>query len=97
MDNGTVNLSPPAVDALQLAQYIKHLGVSLFNASSSNITSPSGGSMNGAMLPELIADISLVSLPLCALLAEQALNCGFNAARENSTGCCAELALSRTW
>jgi hypothetical protein len=97
MDNGTVNLSPPAIDALHLAQYIKHLGISLFNASISNITSPSGGSMSGSMLPELIADISLVSLPLCALLAQQALNCEINAARENSTGCCAELAFSRTW
>jgi hypothetical protein len=96
-EDGTVDLSPLAVDALQLAQYVKHLGVSLFNASSSNITWPSGGRMDSSMLQELVANISLVSFPLYTLLARHPLSCISNAARENSAGRCTELAFSRTW
>jgi hypothetical protein len=59
--NGTVSLSSAAVDALQLAQYIKHLSVSVFNAGFSNGTGVSNGNDYEVGLAKVVTDISMVS------------------------------------
>lgn len=62
LGNGSVVLSPAAVGALQLAQYIKNLGVSVFNASASKATWPSKNKSNETSLARVAAEISVVSL-----------------------------------
>ncbi|KAF1952098.1 hypothetical protein CC80DRAFT_508435 [Byssothecium circinans] len=58
-DNATAVMSPLAVDALQLAQFIKNLGVSVFNASELNATMSRGGSGNETSLTRLVTGISM--------------------------------------
>jgi hypothetical protein len=59
--NSTITLSPAAIDALQLVQFLKNLGVSVFNSSSQFTSSVAGDSRNSTSLTESIANISLVS------------------------------------
>jgi hypothetical protein len=58
--NSTIQLSPEAVEALQLAQFLKNLGVSAFNttgfANRDNATTP--------VLASVVANISMVSILL---------------------------------
>jgi hypothetical protein len=59
--NGTISLSSQAVDALQLALFMKNLGAAVFNTSRV-VTKRSGGEMRDtALLARLVADISVVS------------------------------------
>lgn len=65
--NATIALSPPAVDALQLAQFMKNLGVSMFNASRLYATRWTEDRTDASMLAKLISDISKVSHATFAL------------------------------
>jgi hypothetical protein len=62
--NSTLTLSPAAIDALQLAQFLKNLVVSVFNSSNQVTASMTGDSANSTSLNELIASMSLVSTDL---------------------------------
>lgn len=62
--NSTLTLSPAAIDALQLAQFLKNLGVSVFNSSYQVSGSIASNSRNSTSLAESIANISLVSTDL---------------------------------
>jgi hypothetical protein len=62
--NSTLTLSPTAIDALQLAQFLKNLGASLFNSSRQAAAAMAGGNDNATASSELIASISLVSSDL---------------------------------
>ena len=59
--NGTINLSSPAIDALQLALFMKNLGAAVFNTSSVVTTRSVGEKSDTALLAKLVADISVVS------------------------------------
>lgn len=59
-DNQTQELSPTALDALSLAQFLKHLGVSLFNASKVETVSGVKGGAAATAFTALVANISLV-------------------------------------
>jgi hypothetical protein len=65
--NSTLTLSRAAVDALQLAQFLKNLGVSVFNSSYQLAGPMASNSRNSTSLAESIADISLVSTDLRTL------------------------------
>ncbi|KAH7061016.1 hypothetical protein BKA63DRAFT_196923 [Paraphoma chrysanthemicola] len=57
--NSTLTLSSAAVDALQLAQFLKNLGVSVFNSSYQVNGSMASDGRNSTSLAGLIANISL--------------------------------------
>jgi hypothetical protein len=59
--NGTINLSPPAVDAIQLALFMKNLGAAVFNTSRVVIRRSGREKRDTALLAKLVADISVVS------------------------------------
>lgn len=60
--NATLDLSPAAVDALHLAQFLKNLDASVFNSSNYNNMQQTEGSADAALGTNLIANISLVCL-----------------------------------
>lgn len=59
--NRTLELSPNAVDALSLAQFLKHLGVSMFDASRWEVMSGAQSSASATALKAIVANISVVS------------------------------------
>jgi hypothetical protein len=59
--NGTISLSSPAVDALQLALFMKNLGAAVFNTSRVVTTRSGREKRDTSLLAKLIADISVVS------------------------------------
>jgi hypothetical protein len=60
-ENATINLSPSAVDALQLAQFMKNLGVSVLNSSRPYTRRTTEERHGASFLASLVADISEVS------------------------------------
>ena len=60
--NQTLELSPNAVDALSLAQFLKHLGASMFNASSWEAMSGEQSGISATAFKGVVANISMVSL-----------------------------------
>jgi hypothetical protein len=83
--NATVSLSPAALDALQFAQFLKNLGVSVFNSSNSYNRWTPKSDLDGSSLSNLVANISTVCLPTPTItLTEQKLIRGINVARENA-------------
>ncbi|KAF9729791.1 hypothetical protein PMIN01_11724 [Paraphaeosphaeria minitans] len=56
--NATISLSPSAVDALQLAQFLKNLGVSVLNTSKLYTRRSTEANYGASFLASLIADIS---------------------------------------
>jgi hypothetical protein len=60
--NSTLALSPAATDALQLAQFLKNFGVSLFNSSSQFTASSAGDVRMSTPSTESVANIFLVSI-----------------------------------
>jgi hypothetical protein len=82
--NSTLTLSPAVIDALQLAQFVKNLGASVFNASHPVTVSMAADSGNSTSLTELITNISLVSTDLVSPSQSKALQrC---VARTNAAG-----------
>jgi hypothetical protein len=59
--NGTISLSSPAVDALQLALFMKNLGAAVFNTSRVLLTRSGREKRDTALLVKLVSDISVVS------------------------------------
>jgi hypothetical protein len=59
--NGTISLSSSAVDALQLALFMKNLGAAVFNTSRVVTTRSGKEKRDTALLAKLVADISVVS------------------------------------
>jgi hypothetical protein len=59
--NGTISLSSSAVDALQLALFMKNLGAAVFNTSRVVTTRSGREKRDTALLAKLVADISVVS------------------------------------
>jgi hypothetical protein len=59
--NGTISLSSPAVDALQLALFMKNLGAAVFNTSRVVTTRSGREKRDTGLLAKLVADISVVS------------------------------------
>ncbi|KAF3031358.1 hypothetical protein E8E12_001086 [Didymella heteroderae] len=57
--NQTLELSPSAVDALSLAQFLKHLGVSMFNASRSEAMSGDQSGVSATAFKAIVANISM--------------------------------------
>jgi hypothetical protein len=67
MENATIFSSPLAVDALQLALFIKNFGVSVFSASVLNATLSSNGKNDVSNLMRLVAGMPMVSQPTYTL------------------------------
>ncbi|KAL5370762.1 hypothetical protein PMIN02_013054, partial [Paraphaeosphaeria minitans] len=57
-ENATISLSPSAVDALQLAQFLKNLGVSVLNTSKLYTRRSTEANYGASSLASLVADIS---------------------------------------
>ncbi|KAF2022705.1 hypothetical protein EK21DRAFT_119477 [Setomelanomma holmii] len=70
--NGTLSLPPAAVDALQLAQFLKNLGVSVFNVSNSM------NRQNGktSLLASVVANISMQEYTQQKALSDMLLRTG---------------------
>ncbi|KAL5423669.1 hypothetical protein PMIN06_013077 [Paraphaeosphaeria minitans] len=68
-ENATISLSPSAVDALQLAQFLKNLGVSVLNTSKLYTRRSTEANYGASSLASLVADISEVSSSTPSLLA----------------------------
>jgi hypothetical protein len=62
--NSSMALSPAATDALLLMQFLKNLGVSVFNSSSQSTASSADGGRSSTSLNESVARILLVSTDL---------------------------------
>jgi hypothetical protein len=71
MFNATINLSPAALDALQFAQFLKNLGVSVFNSSNSYNRWTVEGDIDGLSLSSLVANISTVCLVTHSILLDE--------------------------
>jgi hypothetical protein len=82
--NSTLTLSSAAVDALQLAQFLKNLGVSVFNSSYQVNESMASDGRNSTSLAGLIANISLVSTSVSSALGSTGSH--EDTARENAAG-----------
>jgi hypothetical protein len=59
--NASISLSPQAIDALQLAQYIKNFGISMFSTNSSDPKRSDDSKDDISIFATLIANISKVS------------------------------------
>lgn len=91
--NATLDLSPAAVDSLQLAQFLKNLGVSVFNSSNLNARLPVEGDTHASSLSDLVANISVVRPVISSSFFDrQQLTCATNAARANAAEDLAEFA-----
>lgn len=64
-ENATLTLSPSAIDALQLAQFVKNFAVSILNTSMPYTRRSTENDNRASLVSALVADISEVSLSSC--------------------------------